>query len=89
MRRIFLCWYIQLSSADASGRKDKARAESKKTSGRAASENAPISARVVHKAFVDVNEAGTEAAASTAVMMELVSRPPRATFRADHPFVYR
>ena len=43
---------------------------------------------VVHKAFVDVNEAGTEAAASTAVVMEITSVPPRATFRADHPFVY-
>jgi serine protease inhibitor len=43
---------------------------------------------VVHKAFVDVNEAGTEAAASTAVVMERYSLPPPATFRADHPFVY-
>ena len=43
---------------------------------------------VVHKAFVDVNEAGTEAAASTAVLMELVSAPRPATFRADQPFVY-
>lgn len=43
---------------------------------------------VVHKAFVDVNEAGTEAAASTAGVWERVSIPPPATFRADHPFVY-
>jgi serpin B len=43
---------------------------------------------VVHKAFVDVNEAGTEAAASTAVVMDRVSAPPPATFRADRPFVY-
>lgn len=43
---------------------------------------------VVHKAFVDVNETGTEAAASTAVLMELVSAPRPATFRADQPFVY-
>lgn len=43
---------------------------------------------VVHKAFVDVNEAGTEAAASTAVLMERLSMPQPATFRADHPFVY-
>ena len=43
---------------------------------------------VVHKAFVDVNEAGTEAAASTAELMEIVSAPPRATFRADRPFMY-
>jgi serpin B len=43
---------------------------------------------VIHKAFVDVNEAGTEAAASTAVLMERLSAPPAATFHADHPFVY-
>jgi serpin B len=47
---------------------------------------------VVHKAFVDVNEEGTEAAAATGVvMMPLAARvspeqPP--TFRADHPFVF-
>jgi serpin B len=43
---------------------------------------------VIHKAFVDVNEAGTEAAASTAVVMERLSAPPPATFHADRPFVY-
>jgi serpin B len=43
---------------------------------------------VVHKAFVDVNEKGTEAAAATAVVMERTSAPPPATFHADHPFVY-
>jgi serpin B len=45
---------------------------------------------VVHKAFVDVNEAGTEAAASTAVVVatDSASTQKPATFRADHPFVY-
>lgn len=44
--------------------------------------------KVIHKAFVDVNEEGTEAAAATAVVMErlAISRP--LTFRADHPFVF-
>ena len=41
---------------------------------------------VVHKAFVDVNEQGTEAAGATAVVINDVSLPPQ--FRADHPFVF-
>jgi serpin B len=44
---------------------------------------------VVHQAFVDVNEEGTEAAAATGVAMECTSVAPRIpTFRADHPFIF-
>ena len=46
---------------------------------------------VIHKAFVDVNEEGTEAAAATAVVMgrAAAARPePIVSFRADHPFVF-
>jgi serpin B len=43
---------------------------------------------ILHKAFVDVNEAGTEAAAATAVAIGTASLPPPATFNADHPFVF-
>jgi serpin B len=45
---------------------------------------------VVHKAFVDVNEEGTEAAAATGVVVGPMSAPPAAVpvFRADHPFVF-
>jgi serpin B len=56
-------------------------------SGMATGEKLFISA-VLHKAFVDVNEAGTEAAASTAVVVGTTSLPPPATFHADHPFVF-
>jgi serine protease inhibitor len=47
---------------------------------------------VIHKAFVDVNEEGTEAAAATAVVVAramAVQRPqPPIVFRADHPFLF-
>jgi serpin B len=44
---------------------------------------------VIHKAFVEVNEEGTEAAAATAVLAGYVSVPPPVpVFRADHPFVF-
>lgn len=47
---------------------------------------------VIHQAFVDVNEEGTEAAAATAVVMRLAAAPanpePVPVFRADHPFIF-
>ncbi len=42
---------------------------------------------VIHQAFVEVNEEGTEAAAATAVIMELKAAMPT-MFRADHPFIF-
>lgn len=45
---------------------------------------------VVHKAFIQVDEEGTEAAAATGVVMRVTSMPldPPAVFRADRPFIY-
>lgn len=45
---------------------------------------------VLHKAFVDVNEEGTEAAAATAVIMTRMSFVDMGPtiFRADHPFIF-
>ena len=45
-------------------------------------------ADVVHKAFVDVNEQGTEAAAVTGAVVAVRSAPVRPVFRADRPFVF-
>jgi serine protease inhibitor len=47
---------------------------------------------VIHKAFADVNEEGTEAAAATAVVMVtramMPSPKPPLVFKADHPFLF-
>jgi len=43
---------------------------------------------VVHKAFVDVDEAGTEAAAATAVTIGVTSAPEPAEIHLDHPYLF-
>jgi serine protease inhibitor len=42
--------------------------------------------KVRQKAFIDVHELGTEAAAATSVTMSVTSMPPE--FRFDHPFLF-
>ena len=46
---------------------------------------------VIHKAFVEVDEEGTEAAAATGVRMKklaVMKSPSVPIFRADHPFIF-
>jgi serpin B len=44
--------------------------------------------QVVHKAYIDVSEAGTEAAAATGVGVALTSFSEPTVFRADRPFLF-
>lgn len=43
---------------------------------------------VIHQAFVQVDEKGTEAAAVTSIMIGIKSAMPSNVFRADHPFIF-
>lgn len=47
-----------------------------------------VLSKVVHKAFVEVNEEGTEAAAATAAVVSERSLMIPETFIADHPFLF-
>ena len=50
-----------------------------------------VISQVIHQAFVEVNEEGTEAAAATAVIMRTSAGPGGPTipvFNADHPFIF-
>jgi serpin B len=83
---------FELSSALRSLGMPQAFASNADFSGMTGKPDFAISA-VIHKAFVDVNEEGTEAAAATAVTMRALAMrapgpPPPPVFRADHPFIF-
>ena len=63
---------------------DRSRADFSAISGR---KDLYLSA-VLHKAFVDVNEEGTEAAAGSGAVLNVRSMREPIVFRADHPFVF-
>ena len=44
--------------------------------------------KVLHKAFIEVNEEGTEAAAVTVVEMKVTSYKPGYTMKVNRPFVF-
>lgn len=44
--------------------------------------------RVLHQAFIETNEEGTEAAAATVVEIGLTSAPAILVLKLDHPFMY-
>ncbi len=86
---------FELSSAlEDLGMKTAFDADSADFSAMTGDKSLSISA-AIHKAYIDLDENGTEAAAATAVVMEMATAarplyppPPPILFTADHPFLF-
>jgi len=84
---------FELSSALSAMGMPQAFGSSADFSGMTGKPDFTISA-AIHKAYIDVNEQGTEAAAATSIIMRATAarvpfpEPPPVVFRADHPFLF-
>lgn len=83
----------QLSALGMGSAFDQSSADFSGMNGASPTDAASLSiGAVFHKAFVEVNEQGTEAAAATAVVMDVRCAGPVhrkvPVFRADHPFLF-
>jgi serpin B len=91
--RFTMTQQFELSSALSAMGMAQAFGDSADFSGMTGKPEFSISA-AIHKAYIDVNEQGTEAAAATAIVMyatamqRRVPEPPPIVFRADHPFLF-
>jgi serpin B len=82
------CQINMVSALQSMGMKDVFSARDADLSGMTGQRGLSVS-RVVHKAFIDINEEGTEAAAATGSVpvVFLLEKEPL-VFRADHPFLF-
>jgi serpin B len=82
--------YDLVDSCENMGMKDAFALEKADFSGMGWPKGSLRISQIMHKAFVEVNEEGTEAAAATAVGMAKMSVRVRdyPVFRADHPFLF-
>ncbi len=91
--RFTMTQQFELSSALSAMGMAQAFSDSADFSGMTGKPEFTISA-AIHKAFIDVDEQGTEAAAATAIVMRATAmryeapEPPPIVFRADHPFLF-